>query len=108
LAKNYLTAALTYERNGLALKLAVQRHSPRIEVDSALGANATQDLYEDTYTELDFGSSYAFANHWQIYLNLGNLNNAPFRVYYGGTPWKRLDYYEQYGISGEAGARWHY
>ena len=108
LAKNYLTAALTYEKRGLQLKLAAQHHSPRIEVDTTLGANSTQDIYEDAYTQLDFGSSYTFAKHWQVYVNLANLTRAPFRTYYGGTPWKKVYFYEQYGMNGETGVRWTY
>lgn len=108
LSKNYLTAALTYEKSGLQLKLAAQHHSPRIQVDSALGANSTQDIYEDAYTQVDFGSSYAFSRHWQVYVNLANLTRTPFKSYYGGTTSKKIYFYEQYGMNGEIGVRWIY
>jgi TonB-dependent receptor len=107
-AKEISNVALTYERRGLKFDLAVNHHSPRVEVDSALGANATQDLYEDSFTELDFGSSYILQDHVQFYFNVANITNAPLREYYGGTAWKRLSQYEEYGPSFEGGMRWFY
>ena len=72
-AKFVGNAALTYDKNGLVLNLAVNHHSPRVQVDSALGANSTQDLYEDAFTEIDFGSNDSFNQHWQVYINIATL-----------------------------------
>ena len=108
-AKEIANFSLTYYKNrGLKLTLGVEHHGPRMQVDSAIGANATQDLYEDSFTQVDFGSSYMFQNHWQAYFNAANITNAPLREYYGGTPWKRLSQYEKYGPGFEAGLRWVY
>jgi TonB-dependent receptor len=132
-AKIIANFALTYEKNGLKLDIAVNHHSPRMEVDSALGGNLsytgpsvtvsgktitaanqpvtpayTQDIYEDAFTEVDFGSSYTFLQHWQVYLNGSNLTNAPLREYFGGTAFKRLSQYEKYGPGFETGLRWTY
>ena len=102
-------AALTYTKNGLNLRLAVHFHGKRLESGSTIGTDATQDQYEDTYYSVDFGSSYTFKQHWQIYLTGANLNNAPLREYYGGTgSLKRLQTYEAYGWSAESGLRWNY
>jgi TonB-dependent receptor len=100
-------AALTYDRRGLHLQAALNYHGPRLESGSVIGANATQDQYEDKYITLDVGTSYSFAQHWQIYLNGANLNNAPLKEYYGGTgSLKRIQTYEAYGWSADGGIRW--
>jgi hypothetical protein len=66
-----------------------------------------QDQYDDQYITLDVGTSYSFAQHWQVYLNGANLNNAPLRQYYGGTgSLKRIQTYEAYGWSADGGVRW--
>jgi len=101
--------ALTYSRDGLNLRLAAHYHGVRLESSSTIGANAQQDQYEASYVSIDFGGSYTFRQHWQLYLNGANLNNAPLKEYYGGTgSLKRLQTYEAYGWSAESGVRWLY
>lgn len=107
-AKIYGNISLTYQKGGLSADLALNHHSPRLEVDSSIGANATQDTYEDAFTELDASISYTYHEHWHIYANASNLNNAPLREYYGGTPFKHLAQYEQYGPGFETGVKWTY
>jgi TonB-dependent receptor len=108
LAHEVSNIALTYERNGLKMHFAVNHHSPRMQVDSALGANSTQDLYEDAFTQYDFGGSFAFMRHWQAYFNASDIFNAKLREYYGGTAFKRLSQFENYGTGFETGLRWTY
>ena len=109
LAKQLANVALTYYKNGLKLSLGAQHHSNRMEVDSALGTTAALDFYENAFTEIDFGSSYTFRQHWQVYFNAANINNAPLREYHNGPAgWKQMSQYEQYGPGLEAGVRWIY
>jgi TonB-dependent receptor len=108
-AKKSGDAAITYDYNGLHLQVAVNYHGVRLESGSVIGVNATQDQYEDAYHTIDVGTSYAFANHWEVYLNGANLNNAPLKEYYGGTgALKRIQTWEAYGWSADGGIRWSY
>lgn len=105
-AKMSGNAAVTYDYSGLHLRVAVHYHGPRLESGSTIGTDATQDQYEPTYYTIDFGSSYTFKQHWQIYLDASNLNNARLKQYYGGTgDLIRLQTYEQYGWAAEGGLR---
>jgi TonB-dependent receptor len=102
-------AALTYDHAGLHLRVAMHYHGKRLESGSTIGTDATQDQYEAKYTTVDFGSSYTFKQHWQIYLDGSNLNDAPLKEYYGGTGnLIRLQTYEHYGWAAESGVRWIY
>jgi TonB-dependent receptor len=101
--------ALTYDHRGLHLRVAEHFHDARLLSRSVIGADATGDEHEDAYHTIDFGGSYTFRRHWQIYLNAANLNNAPLLEYFQGpnSP-KRIDTYERYGWSAESGMRWNY
>jgi len=102
-------AAITYSRGGLNLRVAAHYHGVRLESGSTIGVNYQQDQYEASYVSIDFGGSFTFRQHWQIYLNGANLNNAPLKEYYGGTgSLVRLQTYEAYGWSAESGIRWNY
>jgi TonB-dependent receptor len=108
-AKKGGNAAVTYDRGGLHLRLAAHYHGKRLESGSTIGTDATQDQYEDSFYTVDFGSSYKFSEHWQIYLDGSNLTNAPLKEYYGGTgSLKRIQTFEQYGWAAESGIRWNY
>jgi TonB-dependent receptor len=109
LAKQLANVALTYDLGGFHAQVSETYHGKRLEVDSALGTNSTQDEYEDRYLTVGCGLSYAFAGNWQVYLTGTNLNNAPLLEYYGGTgSLKRMQTYEAYGWSLESGIRWSY
>jgi TonB-dependent receptor len=106
-SKVFGNAGVSYEKHGLKLRLSASYHSHRLEVDSAIGANYTQDPYEDRYTQYDFGSSYTFREHWEAYFNVGNIFNAHLHEYYnGGAGRKLLQNNEQDGINFDAGIRW--
>jgi TonB-dependent receptor len=101
--------ALTYNYAGLNLRVADHFHSRRLESGSVIGANSTQDQYEEPYAEVDASASYTWRQHWQVYLLGSNLSNAPLKEYYGGTgSLHRLQTYEAYGWSAEGGIRWTY
>jgi TonB-dependent receptor len=101
--------ALTYNYAGLSLRVAEHFHSRRLESSSVIGANSTQDEYEEPYHELDASASYTWHQHWQVYLLGANLNNAPLKEYYGGTGnLHRIQTFEVYGWGAEGGIRWTY
>jgi len=108
-AKKGGNVALTYDHSGLHLRVALHYHGKRLESGSTIGTDATQDQYEAEYYTVDFGSSYTFRQHWQIYLDGSNLTNAPLKEYYGGTgSLIRLQTWEGYGWAAEGGMRWIY
>jgi TonB-dependent receptor len=101
--------ALTYSYMGFAARIAQHFHSRRLESGSVIGADPTQDQYEEPYRTLDASLSYTFKHHWQIYALGSNLNNAPLLEYYGGTgALHRIQTFEAYGWSAESGLRWDY
>ena len=108
-AKKAGNFAVTYDYRGFHGRVAAHYHGVRLESGSALGADATQDSYEEPYVSIDVGLSYKLATGWQIYLDGGNLNEAPKKTYFGGTgSFKRISTYESYGWSAESGIRWNF
>jgi len=105
----YGNAALTYNYAGFTARIVDQFHSRRLESQGTLGANATQDQYEEPFHEIDASASYTYKQHWEIYFEGSNLFNAPLLEYYGGTgDLRRIQTKEAYGWSAESGLRWHY
>jgi TonB-dependent receptor len=103
------SVALTYAYSGWNARLAETFHGRRLEANSTIGANYTQDQYEEPWESLDASISYSFLQHWQVYAQGSNLNNAALREYYGGTgSFHRIQTYEAYGWSAESGVRWTY
>jgi TonB-dependent receptor len=101
--------ALSYSHGGLTLRTAAHFHDTRVQARSVIGADYTQDLMEQKYVQVDASGSYAFKQHWRVFTTVSNLNNAPLRTFYNGTPGiKRLDTYEAYGWSAEGGVGWNY
>lgn len=101
--------ALTYAYAGWNARVAETFHGRRLEANSTIGVNATQDQYEEPYVSVDASVSYSFLGHWQVYVQGSNLNNAALKEYYGGTgALHRIQTYEAYGWSAESGVRWNY
>lgn len=101
--------AVTYSYMGWNARVAESFHGRRLEANSTIGTDATQDQYEEPFVTLDASISYSFWKHWQVYFQGSNLNNAPLKEYYGGTPGlHRIQTYEAYGWIAESGIRWTY
>ena len=86
-------AAVTYAYRGFQFRVAEHFHGTRLESGSVIGANATQDQYEEPYKALDASASYSFLRHWQLYLTGSNLNNAPPKgiLWWNGVPASHSD-----------------
>lgn len=97
--------ALTYERDGFFIRVALNFRSPRLREDEPLGANAATDRWVDDSKQIDVTLSYRLNPEWELYAEGSNLTNEPFRVYFGknGT---RLVQFEEYGASASFGLRW--
>lgn len=98
-------AALTFERGGLFLRLALNFRSPRLREDEPLGGDASTDRWVDDHRQLDLSASYRLSRNWEIYAEALNLTDEPFRVYFGKTS-SRFTQFEEYGVSGNFGVRW--
>jgi TonB-dependent receptor len=81
-SKNTWNLALFYQYARLDLRLAVYSVSQDL---FGIGSDKSSDVWNDTRTSMDFGSSYAFSEHWGIYFNAKNLLNTP-HTFYQGTP----------------------
>ena len=62
----------------------------------SIGSQKCGDVYNATRTSMDFGSSFAFIEHWAVYFNVKNLTNTPHKFYQGTS--ERViqrEFYEQ-------------
>lgn len=100
---------LTYEKAGLFVRLALNFRSERLREDEPLGGAAWQDLYVDSFKQLDLTARYKLSKNWELYGEVLNLTDEPFRVYQnspGTSQGKRLVQFEEYGWSANFGLRW--
>lgn len=101
--------ALTYEKAGLFLRLALNFRTERLREDEPLGGEAWQDLYVDSFKQLDLTARYKLGKNWELYGEVLNLTDEPFRVFLnspGANQGKRLGQVEEYGWSANFGVRW--
>ena len=99
---------LTYEKSGFFLRLALNFRSERLREDEPVGATAPQDLYVDDFKQLDLTARYKFSKQWEIYGEVLNLTDEPFRVFLKSPNGRgaRLGQVEEYGWSANFGVRW--
>lgn len=100
--------ALTYERGPLFLRLALNFRSERLREDEPLGGSAPQDLYVDDFRQLDLTARYKVTKDIEIFGEVLNLANEPFRVFLHSDngQGRRLGQVEEYDWSLNVGVRW--
>ncbi len=91
-SKRIASGQLTYEKYGITARLAYSRRSKYLDL---IGASAATDQYTDSNGQLDARIGFAVGPHFEVYLEGGNLNDAPFRRFIG-TP-NQLVERERYG-----------
>jgi TonB-dependent receptor len=87
--------ALFYEKGPVNMRLAAYSTSADL---FGIGSSYSSDVYNATRTSMDFGASYAFRPHWQMYFAAKNLLNTP-HAFYEGTkdrPIQREFYLQTY------------
>jgi len=83
--------AASYEKGGFDGRVSINFHGSYIDT---VGADATQDRFYDTNTQLDVTLMQKIARNTRIYVNMLNLNDALLR-YYQGVP-ERVQQEEHY------------
>lgn len=103
---NYIgNVALSYEKRGLFVRVALNFRSPRLREDEPIGASAAEDRYVDFFRQLDVTGSYKINRNWEVFGEVLNLTNEPFRVSFGEKRTRFLQF-EEYGWSANFGVRW--
>ena len=81
-SKHVGNVAASYEKGGFDGRVSVNFHGSYIDT---VGADATQDRFYDTNSQLDVTLMQQVARNTRVYVNLLNLNDALLR-YYQGVP----------------------
>jgi TonB-dependent receptor len=102
-SKNTWNVAAFYEEYGLGLRLVAYSTSADL---FSIGSQRSGDVWNATRTSMDFGSTYAFAEHWSAYFNAKNLLNTPHKFYQG--TFERVIQREFYGQTYQVGVRFDY
>ncbi len=102
-SKNTWNVAAFYEQYGLGLRVVAYSTSADLFF---IGTQRSGDVYNATRTSMDFGSTYAFAEHWTAYFNAKNLLNTPHKFYQGS--FERVIQREFYGQTYQVGVRFDY
>jgi TonB-dependent receptor len=97
--------ALSYEKKGLFVRLALNFRNPRLREDEPIGASAAEDRYVDFHRQLDLTASYKVNRNWEVFGEVLNLTNEPFRVAFGEKRTRFLQF-EEYDWSANFGVRW--
>ena len=79
--------------------------SPRLREDEPLGGNPAEDRYVDYFTQLDLTTSYRLSRNWELFGEILNVTNEPFRVHFSESQ-GRFVQLEEYGITANFGVRW--
>ncbi|GAC1310590.1 MAG: TonB-dependent receptor [Steroidobacteraceae bacterium] len=102
-SKNTWNVSVFYDNAGVNLRLAAYSASQDL---FAIGGDVTGDVYNAKRTSMDFGSSYAFTEHWALYFNAKNLLDTP-HAFYQGTSDRPIQR-EFYGQTYQFGLRFDY
>src|SRR5262245_21190724 len=81
-SKHVGNVAASYEKGGFDGRVSVNFHGSYIDT---VGADATQDRFYDTNSQLDVTLMQKVARNARVYVNLLNMNDALLR-YYQGVP----------------------
>jgi TonB-dependent receptor len=99
---------LSYEKGGFFARLAMNFRSERLREDEAIGGDIYNDRWVDDFQQLDFTMRYRFTKHIEAYVDVVNITDEPFRVYFKspGNQDRRLVQFEEYGWGAHFGLRW--
>ncbi len=104
-SKRLGNVAVSWEKYGLFVRLAMNYRTPRLREDEPIGASAAEDRYVDTFRQLDLTTNYKLNQNIELFGEVLNLTNEPFRVSFGENRTRFLQF-EEYGWSANFGVRW--
>jgi TonB-dependent receptor len=102
-SKNTWNVAAFYEKYGLGLRLVAYSTSKDL---FTIGGSKSGDVWNATRTSMDFGTTYAFTEHWTAYFNAKNLLNTEHKFFVG--TFERVIQREFYGQTYQLGVRFDY
>lgn len=99
--------ALTYEKGRFFARVALNWRDAHLREDEPIGADETGDFWIDDFAQLDLATAFKVNRHLELFADVSNLTNEPFRVYQrgAGRP-ARLVQFEEYGWTAQFGVRW--
>jgi TonB-dependent receptor len=100
---------LSYENKRFFIRLALNFRSERLREDESIGGNSLGDFWIDKHHQLDLTSTFRLGKNWEIFAEMTNLTNEPFRVFQTGgalQPQKRFVQLEEYDWTANLGLRW--
>jgi TonB-dependent receptor len=100
--------ALTYEKHKFFARLALNWRDAHLREDEPIGATTDEDRYIDDFYQLDLSANYRFARNWEVFGEVINLTNQPFRVYFNSSngQGRRFVQFEEYDVTVNVGLRW--
>ncbi|HVN32858.1 MAG TPA: TonB-dependent receptor [Thermoanaerobaculaceae bacterium] len=93
--------ALSYEKGGFSGRVAFRYASSYLLTIEDSDEN---DIYVDNHAQWDLDITQRLSKHFSLYLEVLNLNDEPFRNYYGGE--FRPQWFEHYSRWGTLGVRY--
>ncbi len=96
--------ALSYEKHGFFVRLALNYRTPRLREDEPIGASTAEDRYVDEFKQLDLTANYRYGRNLEFFGEVLNLTNEPFRVAFSEKRSRFLQF-EEYGWSANFGVR---
>jgi TonB-dependent receptor len=100
--------ALTYEDRRFLVRVAVNFRDERLREDEDVSLNNTL-IWIDDSVQVDLTMAYKINRNWELFAEVVNLTNEPFRVFSRGGPEnqpKLFQQIEEYDYSIYAGVRW--
>ena len=95
--------AFTYENESILLRLAGTYRSEYLD---AISGDTTEDEYVDSHFQIDAKAVYKINPHSSFFVEAINLNDEPFRAYFGAPT--RMRQFEAYSWSSKIGFKWVY
>lgn len=95
------TIALTYEFQGFFVRLAGTHRSSYLQ---EVGGEPAEDEYIDDHFQWDLSTSYQLNDHITLFAEVVNLDDEPFRAYFGNT--SRMRQFEEYSWFANFGVKW--
>jgi TonB-dependent receptor len=100
--------ALTYEKHGFFARVAVNWRDAHLREDEPIGVNRDDDRWIDDYYQIDLSTSYRINRNLEVFAEMTNLTNEPFRVFFESSngQGRRLVQHEEYDWTANFGVRW--